>query len=471
MTNNNPTTGNNSESERTDDSLLTNSSSQSTPSSRSASSSSSSSIADGSSLSGSSDGAQTVSSERVVYNGTPPSRGRLPIYTFVGTGLVFACAIGVGVWKLSSPETASSTTKHPTTVETESVSSNDRTNDVEAAGSQGSNGGGSSNSWQGNRNSGNAQNNSYGQLGNQSSNRANSGDKTNQGSSGNSASGNSSQGNNSQSHEQPNANVQWDEDPILPPGTKRGETHLGALGAPRDNGNTAMGQHSGTSDASESTDDSDNAPGIGLWFTNTPESLQRVLSSSQLHQTKEILDDSAAQAQSEAVPMHRNKDGVWVADDNDHKREEVKGKHKPSEPHSVHPSKGAKPTDSSDSPGSSQAPAPSEPSAQPSHEPTPTGTQNGSNSGGGAAEPTTTHPSAVQAPSGQGNQSNQGAGQNNQGGAPTQERTATTTVTPGAPQQQSAGNAATATREAPTTAVPHTTAATGANSADNGSGE
>lgn len=457
MTNNNPTTGNNSESERPDDSGRTNPSSQSMPSSRSASSASSSS-ADGSSLSASSDASQTVSSERVVYNGAPPSRGRLPIYTFAGTGLVFACAIGVGVWKLSSPETASSTTKHPTTVETESASSNDRANDVEAAGSQGSNGGGSGNSGQDNRNSGNAQNNSYNQLGNQSGNRANSGDKSNQGSTGNGAGGNSSQGNNSQSNEQPNANAPWDEDPILPPGTKRGETHLGALGAPRDNGNTAMGQHSGTSDASESTDDSDNAPGIGLWFTNTPESLQRVLSSSQLHQAREIIDDSAAQAQSEAVPMHRNKDGVWVADDKDRLPHETKGTPNPSEPHSVHPSKDAKPTDSADSPGASQAPAPS---AQPSHEPTPAGTPNGSNSRGGAAEPTTTHPSAVQAPSGQGNQ----------GGVPTQERTATTTGTPGAPQQQSAGNAATTTREAPTATVPHTTAGTGANNADDSSGE
>ena len=385
MTNNNPTTGNNSESERPDDSGHTN------PSSRSASSASSSSTADSSSPSGSSDASQTVSSERVVYNGAPSSRGRLPIYTFVGTGLVFACAIGVGVWKLSSPETASSTTKHPTTVETESVSSNDRANDVEAAGSQGSNGGGTSNSGQGNKNSGNAQNNSYGQLGNQSGNRANSGDKSNQGSTGNGSGGNGSQGNNSQSHEQPNANAQWDEDPILPPGTKRGETHLGALGAPHDNANTAMGQHSGTSDASESTDDSDNAPGIGLWFTNTPESLQRVLSSSQLHQAREIIDESTAQAQSEAVPMHRNKDGVWVADD-DHGTN-------PSEPHSIHPSSAKKPTPEAGD-GSSQAPTPSESSTQPSSEPTPMENPNGTHSGGGAAQPTTTqpttaHPSAV----------------------------------------------------------------------------
>lgn len=380
-----------------------------------------------------------MSSERIVYNGTPSSRGRLPIYTFVGTGLVFACAIGVGVWKLSSPETASSTTKHPTTVETGSVSSNDKTNDVEAAGSQGSNGGGTSNSGQGNKNSGNTQSNGYTQSGNQSGNGVTSGDKNNRGSSGNSSTGNdsngnSSQGNDSQSHEQSNANTQWDEDPILPPGTKRGETHLGALGIPRDNGNTAMGQHSGTSDASESTDDSDNAPGIGLWFTKTPESLQRVLSSSQLHQAREIIDDSVAQAQSEAVPMHRNKDGVWVADDNDEKSTPSRGTPNPSEPHSVHPSSGAKPTDSADSPGSSQAPTPSEPSAQPLQEPTPTDTQNATNSRGGAAQPTTTHPSAIPAPSGQGNQ----------GGAPTQEPTAT---------------------------IPHTTAATGANSADDGSSE
>lgn len=370
-----------------------------------------------------------MSSERVVYNGTPPSRGRLPIYTFVGTGLVFACAIGVGVWKLSSPETASSTTKHPTTVETESASSNDKTNDVEAAGSQGSNGGGTSNSGQGNKNSENAQSNGYTQSGNQSGNGVTSGDKNNRGSS-----GNSSQRNDSQSHEQSNANTQWDEDPILPPGTKRGETHLGALGIPRDNGNTAMGQHSGTSDAGGSTDDSDNAPGIGLWFTKTPESLQRVLSSSQLHQAREIIDDSVAQAQSEAVPMHRNKDGVWVADDNDEKSTPSIGTPNPSEPHSVHPSSGAKPTNSADSPGSSQAPAPSEPSAQPLQEPTPTDTQNATSSRGGTAQPTTTHPSAIPAPSGQGNQ----------GGAPTQEPTAT---------------------------IPHTTAATGANNADDGSSE
>ena len=376
-----------------------------------------------------------MSSERVVYNGTPPSRGRLPIYTFVGTGLVFACAIGVGVWKLSSPETASSTTKHPTTVETESVSSNDKTNDVEAAGSQGSNGGGTSNSGQGNKNSGNAESNGYTQSDNQSGNGVTSGDKNNRSSSGNSSTGNdsnenSSQGNDSQSHEQSNANTQWDEDPILPPGTKRGETHLGALGIPRDSGNTAMRQHSGTSDAGESTDDSDNARGIGLWFTKTLESLQRVLSSSQLHQAREIIDDSVAQAQSEAVPMHRNKDGVWVADDNDEKPTPSSETPNPSEAHSVHPSSGAKPTDSADSPGSSQAPAPSEPSAQPSQEPTPTNTQNGTNSRGGAAQPTTTHPSAIH--------------EGNQGGAPTQE---------------------------PTGTVPHTTAVTGPNSADDDSSE
>ncbi|WP_296106694.1 hypothetical protein [uncultured Corynebacterium sp.] len=460
MTTNNPTTGSNSESDQPADSPHTNSSSQSMPSSRSASSASSSSPAEGSSLSHSSDASQTVSSERVVYNGAPPSRGRLPIYTFVGTGLVFACAIGVGVWKLSSPETASSTTNHPTTVDTESVSSNDKNNDVEAAGSQGSNGGDTSNSGQGNKNSGNAQNNSHTQLGNESGNRASSGGKSNQESNGNSSSGASSQRNNSQSHEQPNANAQWDEDPILPPGTKRGETHLGALGAPRDNSNTSMGQHSGTSDASDSTEGSDNAPGIGLWFTNTPESLQRVLSSSQLHQAKEIVDDSAAQAQSEAVHMHRNKDGVWVADDKDHRPDEDKGTANPSEPHSIHPSSSAEPTESGDSHGSSQAPAPSEPSAQPSHEPTPTDNQDDTHSRGGAAQPPTTHPSAVQAPSDQGNR----------GEVPTQERTPTTTGTHDTPPL-SAGNAATTTHEAPTPTAPQTTAATGGNSADDGSDE
>ncbi|MCF6778661.1 MULTISPECIES: hypothetical protein [Corynebacterium] len=463
MTNNNPTTGNNSESEQPEDSLRAN------PSSRSASS------ADDSSFSHSSDTSQSVSSERVVYNGTPPSRGRLPIYTFVGTGLVFACAIGVGVWKLSSPETASSTPKHPTTVDTESVSSNDKTNDVEAAGSQGSNDGGTSNSGQGKKNSGNAQNNSDTRSGNQSNNRTNSGDKSNRRSNENRSHESNSQGNNSQSHEESNSSAQWDEDPILPPGTKRGETHLGALGVPRDNGNTSMGQHSGTSNASDSTADSDNAPGIGLWFTNTPDSLQRVLSNSQLHQAREIIDKSAAQAQSEAVHMHRNKDGVWIADNKGDNPTEITKPANPSEPHSIHPSSSAKPTPASDdSHGSSHAPTPSEPSAQPSHEPTPTDNPNDTYSGGGAAQPTTTHPSAIQAPT---NQGNQNAGQSNEDGVPTQERTATTTGTPDT-QPRSAGNAASATREAPTPTVPHTSGANtpgpnsaGPNSAGDGSEE
>lgn len=54
------------------------------------------------------------------------------------------------------------------------------------------------------------------------------------------------------------------------------------------------------------------------WIASTPEELQRMIDNGHIDQAAKILNDPDNQAHakklSEAVGMHRNKDGVWVID-------------------------------------------------------------------------------------------------------------------------------------------------------------